>query len=105
MRTQITRADLGRVGLKQVYLFGSALRTDDPADLDLLLVYDPGVIAPRDAHRLGALVRAALGTTLPVETVLLTKAEAATSRFAEREAADLVWDARPDCSLVRPTQA
>jgi predicted nucleotidyltransferase len=80
-------------GLDELYLFGSALRSEQPGDIDLLLVYDEAQAAPKEAWRLAAYVRQVLGPLAipPVEIVLLTRREAASSRFAQAEGAHRVW--------------
>lgn len=34
----------------KVYIFGSALYSDKPNDLDVLIVYDPGCVHPKDVY-------------------------------------------------------
>src|SRR4051794_1920263 len=81
------------LGVKSVHVFGSALRSSDPEDVDLLVVYDPSVVAPRDASRLREAVISILGplTGPPIQIVLLTCEEQQSTRFAESEGADLLF--------------
>lgn len=80
-------------GLREVWLFGSALHSADAGDVDLLVVYDGDVIAAADAvsHRasLDRAMQDVLG--LHAHVVLLNPGEAKETRFAEREGAELVW--------------
>ena len=81
-------------GVLSVYLFGSALHAPDPRDLDLLVVYDPTQVHPRDAGRLRDAVFRALSdsTDRPLDVLLLTADEALVTGFAERELADLLFE-------------
>lgn len=83
-------------GVCSVHVFGSALNRPDPADLDLLVVYDPNRIPPRRATNLRRVIVSACATVplRPVEIVLLTAAEAAATNFADMEHAERVYEDR-----------
>jgi len=70
----------------QAYVFGSALHSAAPNDLDLLVVYDPDACPPSDAYKRHAelceSLKAALG--LPVHLTPLTQDEAKSVSFVER---------------------
>lgn len=72
-----------------LYIFGSALRTLHPNDLDLLLVYDKRLVSEESAllvrHSLSKTIVEILG--LQADLVLLSKFEAQQSRFIELEGA------------------
>ncbi len=78
-------------GIK-LYLFGSALTTREPQDIDLLLVYDVSKFARQDI--IG--IRKALGDELlalldrPVDICLMSEDEAQTNTFIKDEGAILV---------------
>lgn len=76
-----------------VYLFGSARRTEDPGDLDVLVVYDSGVHTPASAVRIRQEFYrlATRHTAMPLDISLLSDAEAESSRFVEMEGADLIF--------------
>ncbi len=75
-----------------LYIFGSALRTFQPNDLDLLLIYDRQLLSTESAlslrRRLSKSIAMELG--FPADLVLLSKSEAQQSRFVEMEGAVLV---------------
>jgi predicted nucleotidyltransferase len=76
----------------RVYLFGSATRTELPRDLDILFVYDSGVI---DGAALTALSRRFVThiqatTGLAVDLCRLSDAEAESSQFPLEEGAVLL---------------
>lgn len=81
--------------MRQVFLFGSALRDPDPNDVDLLVVYDPGELPPAEAAGLrGVLVHACAEAGIhPVDVVLLTGDEARDTEFPARESAELIFEA------------
>jgi len=68
----------------QLFLFGSALTTDSPRDLDILIVYDG---TPEDAvwfrHRLTS--KLAAFTHCPIHAILLSKNEEIESDFIQKE--------------------
>jgi predicted nucleotidyltransferase len=82
-------------GVRQVFLFGSALRDPDPHDVDLLVVYDPLELPPAEATGLRRVfVRACAEAAVhPVDVVLLTGDEARDTEFAAKENAELIFEA------------
>jgi predicted nucleotidyltransferase len=84
-------------GLLELWLFGSSTHSENPADVDILLVYDDACLDPRRARSvLDPTIRRALAavTDRELDLVLLTATEEQELRFAERENALLVI-ARP----------
>ncbi len=81
--------------MSEVHLFGSALREPDPVDLDLIVVYDKAAIAPRDAPRLRARLKAAVSevSVLPCDVTLFTREEQEQTRFSSAVAALCLWSA------------
>lgn len=73
----------------EVYLFGSALRDADPADLDILLVYDPEVLTLDQFRAAGELICFDLEvrTGRAIDLCRLSVQEALSSRFIEDERA------------------
>ena len=70
----------------KAYVFGSCLRSGQPpADIDLLIVYDPEVCPPEKTYDLHApFINTARSTfDLPVDFTLLTFKEERDSRFVE----------------------
>jgi predicted nucleotidyltransferase len=67
----------------EVFVFGSFLRHKDPNDVDILIVYDPEICPPKDAHAsvAGAVHTLEKGLALPVHLTLLTKTEESTCDF------------------------
>lgn len=63
--------------LSQIYVFGSYLRSDAPADIDLLIVYDISECLPSEAHqRHKALLQEIQARfRLQVHAILLTQRE------------------------------
>jgi predicted nucleotidyltransferase len=86
-------ADIG--GLREVSVFGSALRRPDPNDVDMLVVYDPAELAPLDAVQVRAVLARACAhiSVQPVDIVLLTEDEAQDTGFREAEGAKVVYSA------------
>lgn len=77
-------------------MFGSARESADPNDIDLLAVYDRGLVGPEEAHRFRHVLSSALAELeIPVSVLLLTGQEHRSSRFAEMEKALLVWSRGP----------
>jgi predicted nucleotidyltransferase len=76
-------------GLTEVWLFGSALKSSKPRDLDLLVVYDDMQISPLDAATLREPIgsAAAAATGLAPHIVVLSEREVAETGFAEAEGA------------------
>jgi len=70
-----------------VFVFGSALRSNNPSDLDLLVVYDP-VLCPTSQARDRAEQLAsslACGVNLPRHVVVLSKSEERSVAFIRSE--------------------
>jgi predicted nucleotidyltransferase len=82
-------------GLVEIWLFGSAVTSPlSAADIDLLVVYSSDVIEPVQAERsLREPLESAVArlSDLEVHIVLFTEEEAAETRFAERESAQLIF--------------
>lgn len=80
-----------------IEVFGSALRREDPQDVDLLVVYDRDVVSPLNAARSvrSSLSEVAVGCDLPdVDVTLLTIAERAEPGFpSDPESAMALWPA------------
>lgn len=75
-----------------MWIFGSALTTESPRDLDVLLVYDEAVVPPHDAYALGDWLYDCIDQgSLRCSIILLSRREHAASRFAVEEAATQVW--------------
>jgi hypothetical protein len=74
------------------YIFGSYLTCDNPRDLDVLVVYDATLCAPRTAYKAHRdfLCRLRNLSRLPVDSTLLTKAEERESGFIEDTGAVLL---------------
>lgn len=68
-----------------VFLFGSALSKEEPADIDILLIIDELSITPSTAYckaePMTLLIEAATGK--PVDLTILTNTEEANSQFSE----------------------
>ena len=88
-------SELGAKGVPDVdvYLFGSALVSLYPRDLDLLVVYDPHTCGLSDALAARASISLAAQERLGAlaDISLLSKREAAESNFVEEEGCQLVW--------------
>jgi predicted nucleotidyltransferase len=80
-------------GVSEVWLFGSALISAAPRDIDLLVVYVPDVISPTQAMSLRAPLRRAIArvSSLKVHLVLLSEGEALETGFADAEGAVRVF--------------
>jgi predicted nucleotidyltransferase len=80
-------------GLVEVWLFGSALSSDQPADIDLLVVYRQDLLAPTAAASLREPVRHAVRqiSDLDAHIVILNQSESAETSFAEHEGARLLY--------------
>jgi predicted nucleotidyltransferase len=72
-----------------VYVFGSALYSSTPDDLDVLVVYDPAECAPADAYKLHLemVVVIQRDFDLPVHLTLLTQNEERDLTFIKRTGA------------------
>lgn len=68
----------------QLFLFGSALTTSSPRDLDILIVYDGG---PEDAVRFRQKLSSKLGgfTNRPIHAILLSTKEEIELDFIQKE--------------------
>jgi len=75
-----------------IYLIGSGRTRNDPADLDLVIVYDPTQVSSRYAlflrNELATTVEGTFG--LSVDICLLSTSEADQSQFLEEERAVLI---------------
>jgi len=73
----------------RLYIFGSALTSDSPNDLDVLVVYDPVACPPRVAYQVHR--RTVLDLEqyygLPVHLTLLTSSEEVGTDFIKRTGA------------------
>jgi len=71
----------------RVFVFGSALRTENPDDLDLLVVYDPVVCPPKQARDRAEALASELTRDIGLQphVVVLTKAEELSIRFVQSE--------------------
>ena len=72
-----------------VFLFGSAMRTSRCNDVDLLILYDPALCPPEQAHRehKAFVDCAARETGLPIHLCLLTYDEERACGFIQRVSA------------------
>jgi predicted nucleotidyltransferase len=69
---------LGRVdGVRTIYLFGSAVESDTPRDVDVLIVYGPP-LAPATAPTIGPLIEAAVSRafSMPAHLMFFSEEEA-----------------------------
>ena len=71
------------------YIFGSALFSDCPNDLDVLVVYDPLVCPPGDAYPFhsSAILDLKANFDIPVHITLLTSSEECGTEFIKRTGA------------------
>jgi hypothetical protein len=71
----------------EVFVFGSALNSVDPEDLDLLVVYDPAKCPPSQARDQAEALASHLthDTNLQSHVVVLTKAEEQEVQFIQNE--------------------
>ncbi|EGR1911382.1 hypothetical protein VCSRO208_1457 [Vibrio cholerae] len=71
------------------YIFGSYLHSDSPSDIDLLVVYDPQEVHPKDVTKhckpLFDAIEQAI--SLKVHSTILTCSEERESEFVERSKA------------------
>lgn len=69
-----------------LYIFGSALTSSDPNDLDVLVIYDPIECPPQDAYQLHREMVEDLEEFygLPVHITLLTPSEESNVYFIQR---------------------
>lgn len=76
------------------YIFGSFLHSDSPSDIDLLVVYDPLEVHPKNVTKhckpLFAAIEQAI--SLKVHSTILTCSEEQESEFVERSKAVLLED-------------
>lgn len=77
--------DAGSLGT-EVWIFGSALSSPSPEDVDLLVIYDPESMNHDDANKLrDELARAVEATSnLPADIRLLSQREARQTAFLDR---------------------
>src|SRR5690242_14139862 len=70
----------------KLYIFGSALTSISPNDLDVLIIYDPFICPPEDAYRFHSETIFDLETCygLPVHLSLLTPSEESGTDFIGR---------------------
>lgn len=70
-----------------VFVFGSALRAENPNDLDLLVVYDPVVCPPKQARDRAEALASELTRDIGLQphVVVLTKSEEQNVRFVQSE--------------------
>lgn len=73
------------LGGANIFLFGSSRYLERPSDLDVLFVYDPIVVAPRNAYSQFRPIIDAIeeGTGLRVHPVILSKQEEEATNFME----------------------
>jgi hypothetical protein len=69
-----------------IYLFGSAVHSASPSDVDLLFLYDPGRISPRTAYKQfrPIIVAVEAACAIPVHPVVLTSDEERKTAFLSR---------------------
>lgn len=77
--------------VSELHLFGSALRTDHPSDVDLLVVYDVDQIAPPKAQSLRLGLRDAVGEGHKLDIMLLTEGESEQTAFAAEVGAEQLY--------------
>jgi predicted nucleotidyltransferase len=72
-----------------LYVFGSYLRIDNPTDFDLLVVYDPQIVAPARVYAALAVVTGSIEEIvgLDVNLMALTQAEEAVAQWRKRTCA------------------
>lgn len=72
-----------------LYIFGSALTSGNPNDLDVLVVYDPVACPPEDAYTLHreTVFDLEVSYRLPVHITLLTSSEESGTDFIKRTGA------------------
>ena len=77
----------------EVYLFGSALSTRVPNDLDILLVYDQGMVTVRAALHIRKDLRRQVEyqAQLVADVCVLSRSELLSSRFVEQERAVKIY--------------
>jgi predicted nucleotidyltransferase len=92
-RRILTSRESDLAGVDSVHLFGSALSSSDPQDVDLLVVYDRHTVRPTDAGRLRDTIVSLLGPTTapPIHIVLLTREEETSTHFAASENAEILF--------------
>ena len=71
------------------YIFGSYLHSDSPSDIDLLVVYDPLEVHPKDVAKYCKPLFAAIeqAISLKVHSTILTYSEEREAEFVERSKA------------------
>jgi predicted nucleotidyltransferase len=80
----VARERLGeRLGALQFYLFGSALSEPDPADMDVLVVYEKSRVSVPEILALRREISAAHGSRIDV--TLMSDEEARTNSFISDE--------------------
>jgi predicted nucleotidyltransferase len=69
------------------YIFGSILQSDQPRDIDLLIVYDESTISPKDIiklkHKLDKMIGQEIGKQADI--CMLSLVEVAQSKFLSEE--------------------
>lgn len=93
METQFTPIRIPRES--KFYIFGSALTSDYPNDLDVLVIYDPLVCPPQDAYSFHreAMLDLEANLDMPVHITLLTPSEESGTEFIKRTGAIELADA------------
>jgi predicted nucleotidyltransferase len=83
LRSEIVKWAPRASGLREVRLFGSALRVDTPGDLDFIVVYETEIVPAIKASRLRTELKAAVAlvTPLPCDVTLFSKDEDSRNRF------------------------
>lgn len=76
-----------------VFLFGSALRSSQFSDVDMLILYDPTLCAPDRAHseHKGFVDGIAKDIDVPIHLCLLTYQEERTTGFIAQVSAEALW--------------
>jgi predicted nucleotidyltransferase len=80
LKSALVRVD----GVRAAYLFGSAVGSETPHDVDILVIYGPP-LAPDTADSLGPLVEEAVAgvCSLPVHLIFFSEAEAREPRLVD----------------------
>ena len=87
METQSTPIRIPRES--KLYIFGSALSSDYPNDLDVLVIYDPSACPPQVAYSFHreAMLDLEASFHMPVHITLLTPSEESGTEFIKRTGA------------------
>jgi predicted nucleotidyltransferase len=80
-------------GIVSVWLFGSAVSSSRPSDVDLLVIYRPAELAPVEASNLRAVLESAVErvSDLDADVVVLSESEAFEVDFVRRERAQCLY--------------